>query len=114
MATYAAGMTVTWGGTSFQEVTELKYSHGGGLPISRGTTVAANRPFALDLGTIDITCLGTANCTLLNYGKRSTFAVMISTASTLFTHKAIFERLSVEDKVNDVRRHTVTLRFAPE
>jgi hypothetical protein len=31
----------------------------------------------------------------------------------VFTHKAIFERLAVEKKLNDVQRHTVTLRLAP-
>jgi len=107
MATYAAGVTVTWNSVVFTEVVELKVLHGGDLPISRG----GSSPFALDLGTIDVVCLGTANCTLTNYGKRATFQV--TGPGVVFTHKAIFQRLSVEKKVNDVQRHTVTLRFSP-
>jgi hypothetical protein len=108
MATYAAGVTVTWNSVEFQEVVDLKVLHGGDLPISRG---GSGSPFALDLGTIDVVCLGTANCTPANYGKRATFQV--SGPGVVFTHKAIFQRLSVEKKVNDVQRHTVTLRFSP-
>lgn len=108
MANYAAGVTVSWNAVAFQEVVDLKILHGGDLPISRGST---NSPFALDLGTIDVVCLGTANCALANYGKRATFQV--TGPGVVFTHKAIFQRLAVEKKVNDVQRNTVTLRFSP-
>jgi hypothetical protein len=108
MATYAAGVTVTWNSVPFDEVVDLKVLHGGDLPISRGGN---GTPFSVDLGTIDVVCLGTANCTLTNYGKRATFEV--SGPGVVFTHKAVFQRLSVEKKVNDVQRHTVTLRFSP-
>jgi hypothetical protein len=108
MAINAVGVTVTWNAVVFQEVVDLKILHGGDLPISRGSTMT---PFSLDLGTIDVVCLGTANCTLTNYGKRATFQV--AGPGVVFTHKAIFQRLAVEKKVNDVQRHTVTLRFSP-
>lgn len=108
MATYAAGVTVSWNSVAFQEVVDLKVLHGGDLPISRGGN---GSPFSLDLGTIDVVCLGTANCTPANYGKRATFQV--SGPGVVFTHKAIFQRLAVEKKVNDVQRHTVTLRLSP-
>lgn len=108
MATPAAGVTVSWGGVSFQQVNDLRFTHGGSLPISRGGT---GTPFAVDLGSIDVVCLHTANCTVANYGKRATFQVAGS--GFTFTHKAIFERLQVEKKLNDVERYTVTLRFAP-
>ena len=108
MAINAAGVTVSWNSVSFTEVIGLTILHGGDLPISRGST---GSPFSLDLGTIDVVCLGTANCTPANYGKRATFQV--TGPGVVFTHKAIFQRLSVEKKVNDVQRHTVTLRFSP-
>jgi len=108
MAINAAGVTVTWNSVAFLEVVDLKVLHGGDLPISRGS---AGSPFSLDLGTIDVVCLGTANCTPANYGKRATFQV--SGPGVTFTHKAIFQRLAVEKRVNDVQRHTVTLRFSP-
>jgi hypothetical protein len=109
MATNAAGVTVFWNSVPFQEVIDLKILHGGDLPISRGS---AGTPFALDLGTIDVVCLGTANCTPANYGKRATFQVTGPGIS--FGHKAIFQRLAIEEKVNDVQRYTVTLRLSPE
>lgn len=108
MAINAAGVTVSWNSVAFTEVVDLKVLHGGDLPISRGGN---GSPFAVDMGTIDVVCLGTANCTLDNYGRRATFQV--SGPGVVFTHKAIFQRLAVEKKVNDVQRHTVTLRFSP-
>jgi hypothetical protein len=108
MATRSGGVTVTWNSVSFQEVVDLKFTHGGSLPSSRGST---GSPFAVDLGTIDVVCLGTANCSVANYGRRATF--QITGPGFTFTHKAIVERLNVEKKINDVERYTVTLRFAP-
>lgn len=109
MAQHAAGVTVQWNAVQFQEVVDLKVVHGGSIPISRGST---HLPFAVDMGTIDVVCLGTANCSVANYGKRATFEV--SGPGVVFTHKAIFERLNIQKTVNDVQRHTVTLRFASE
>jgi hypothetical protein len=109
MATYAAGVTVSWNSVNFREVVDLKFAHGGGLPISRGGT---GTPFSVDLGSIDVVCLHTANCSFANYGKRATFSV--SGGAATFMHAAIYERLAVENKVNDVQRFTVTLRFSPQ
>jgi hypothetical protein len=109
MANYAAGVTVTWDSVEFQEVVDLKVLHGGDLPISRG---GGGTPFALDLGTIDVVCLGTANCTPANYGRRAMFQVF--GPGIAFNHKAIFQRLAIEEKVNDVQRYTVTLRLSPD
>lgn len=108
MATYAAGVTVTWNSVNFEQVQSLRFSHGGSLPISRGST---HQPFSVDLGAIDVVCFGTANCLVSNYGKRATF--QIQGGGVTFTHKAIFQRLAVDTTVNDVQRHTVTLAFAP-
>lgn len=109
MATYASGVTVSWNSVAFQEVVDLKVALGGNLPTSR--EAPAGGAFAVDLGTIEIACLGSANCSVANYGKRATFQV--SGQGVTFTHKAIFERLNVQKKVNDIERYTVTLRLAP-
>ncbi|NDG19446.1 MAG: hypothetical protein EB117_14395 [Betaproteobacteria bacterium] len=106
MATPAAGVTVSWDSVAFREVVELKFTHGAGLPISRQGT-----PFAVDMGSIDISCLGTANISVANYGKRRTF--QIAGQGFAFTHKAIWEKVNVEKKTNDVERYVVTLKFAP-
>lgn len=106
MATRTGGVTVQWNSVAFQEVVDLKFSHGNGLPISR-----SGSPFAVDMGTIDVVCLGTANISAANYGRRATF--QITGPGFVFTHKAIVERLNVEKKTNDVERYSVTLRFAP-
>lgn len=107
MATPAAGITATWDNVSFSEVVDLKVSLGGNLPISR----QGDPPFSLDLGTIDVVCLGSQNCDASKYGKRAMF--VISGAGSSFSHKAIFEKVTVDRKVNDVERYTVTLRLAP-
>jgi hypothetical protein len=107
MATPCTGVTVLWNSVSFQEVVSVKPTLGGSLPITR----SGQSPIALDMGSIEIACLHSANCTLTNYGKRATFQVQ--GPGLAFTHKAIFERLQVQKQTNDVERYTVTLRLAP-
>ena len=68
MATACAGVTVTWGGVSFSEVTDIKINAGGSLPIGRSST------FSLDAGTIEIACLATANVSLAERGLKKTLA----------------------------------------
>lgn len=111
MATPTAGVTVEWNEVEFVEVVDFKASLGGSLPLSRECPETL-LPFALDLGTIDIVCLGSANCSASNYGKRAN--LKISGGGLEFEHKAIFEKVTVEAKTNDVGRYTVTLRFSPE
>jgi hypothetical protein len=103
VATLAQGITVTWDGTSFQEVTDLQWTYGGGP--AKGRSV----PWTDDLGSVQISCLGTANMTTANYGLRR--EVVINGGGAGLTHKAVFESLSVTPELNGVTKYTVTLKL---
>jgi hypothetical protein len=102
MATYATGVAATWDGTSFGEVTELSVTHGGSLPLARGST------WTLDIGTIEMKCLTTANISTANYGKRA--QVTITGGGLAYSGKAVLEKFTMAGVVNDVTRYAVTLR----
>lgn len=105
MATYATGVTATWDGTSFGEVTELRVTHGGSLPLARAST------WTLDVGTIEISCLTTANVSSDKYGKRA--AVSITGGGLNYSGNAVLEKFTLQGVANDVARYGVTLRVQP-
>ncbi len=105
MATYAAGVTATWNGVNFGEVSELRVTHGGSLPLARAST------WALDLGTIEMSCFATANISTANYGQRS--LVTIAGGGLAYRATAVLERLTLQGVANDVARYGVTLRVQP-
>lgn len=106
MATACAGVTVTWGGQSLQEVVDIKINAGGSLPIGRDST------FSLDAGTIDIACLHTANVSLAERGLKKTLA--FTGGGLTCSTKAVFQTLNMAGKVNDVARYNVTYRIVME
>lgn len=103
MATYASGVTATFDGTSFGEVTEIRATHGGSLPMARAST------WTLDVGTIEISCLATANISTAKYGKRGT--VTIAGGGLAYSGTAVLEKFTLAGVVNDVARYTATLRL---
>lgn len=103
MATYATGITATWNSVDFGEVTELKVTHGGSLPMARAST------WTLDVGTIEMACLTTANISAANYGKRAT--VTIAGGGLAYSGTAVLEKFTLSGVVNDVARYAVTLRI---
>lgn len=103
MAIYASGVTATFDSTDFGEVTELKVTHGGSLPLARAST------WTLDVGTIEIACLSTANVSAATYGKRG--LVTITGGGLAYSGKAVLEKFTIGGVVNDVARYTVTLRI---
>ncbi len=106
MATECAGVTASWNSTNFGEVVEIKVNAGGSLPLARAST------WAFDLGTIDISCLSTANVSLAQYGKKATLA--ITGGGLTFSTKAVCERVQLSGRVNDIARYAVTFRITPE
>lgn len=102
MADYSAGVTATWNGTNFGEVTELSVTHGGAMPLARAST------WTLDVGTIEMSCLTTANISTANYGKRS--LITIAGGGLAYRGTAVLEKFTLTGKVNDVARYTVTLK----
>jgi len=102
MATYASGVTATWNSVDFGEVSELRVTHGGALPLARAST------WTLDLGTIEMSCFATANISTANYGVRS--LVTIAGGGFAYRATAVLEKFTLQGVVNDVARYGVTLR----
>ncbi|NBW13250.1 MAG: hypothetical protein EBR82_35095 [Caulobacteraceae bacterium] len=106
MANPCTGVTVTWGGSSLQEVVDVKIVAGGSLPIGRDST------FALDAGTIEIACLHTANVSLAERGLKKT--LQFTGGGLECSTKAVFQTLNVAGKVNDVARYSAVYRIVME
>ena len=103
MAKYSQSVSVTWNGVAFTEVVGLSWTFAGGS--SKGRNVV----WTDDAGTCSVECLGAANTSTDNYGKRA--AISISGGGQTLTGFAVWESLSVASQVNDVTRYTVTLKF---
>ena len=103
MATYSTGITVTWNATTFQEVTGLSWTYGGGP--SKGRSVE----WTDDVGTVSIECLGGNNTSTSNYGLRRTLT--ITGGGQSLTSPAVWESLSVANELNGITRYTVTLKL---
>lgn len=144
MAIITAGVTASWGGTVFGTVVELRTTLGGSLPINRGasstsrsaavsigggtatqsTTYAQfNTGYAVDVGTIEVLCLHTANISFSEWGQKRTIAMggttlsrvnTNHTVSVLFTSAAICQSLEASAKVNDVWRFQGTFKIVKE
>jgi hypothetical protein len=84
VATYSTGITVTWDGTDFVEVTDVSYSYG-------GSRTGRDTAWSADQGSVNVTCLGTTNVNLSTY--------------------AIWQTVGVAPAMNDVTRYTVTFRI---
>lgn len=103
MATYATGITATWNGTTFGEVTDLAWSFGGSP--AKGRSVE----WTDDCGSATITCLGSAGVSSGNYGIRGDLS--ITGSGVALTCKAVYEGVSVAYELNGVERYTVTLKL---
>ena len=116
MAGYCTGVTVSWRGTAIGEVTEYRIAAGGSLPLARGSTVAGFQPWAMDMGTVDITCLQTAASTstmsLSQYGTKGLLS--FAGDGLTVTTKAICQTLDISAKVNDVYRLKGVFRIVQE
>jgi hypothetical protein len=106
MASYAAGVTATWRGTAIGEITELKVTHGGSLPIGRST------PYSFDAGTIEVSSLSTASMSFAEYGLKGTLA--FGGGGVNVTTKAICQTLTLAAKVQDVWRYSSTYKIVKE
>jgi hypothetical protein len=102
VASYSQGVSVTWNGVAFQEVTGLTWNYGG---ESRGRSV----PWTPDAGSVSVECLGGNNTGTSNFGVRAD--VVISGGGQSLTNKAVWESVSVASEVNGVTRYTVTLKL---
>jgi len=103
VAINSTGISVTWNGTAFQEVTGLSWTYGGGQ--SKGRSV----PWTDEAGTVSVECLGGNNTAISNFGVRA--QLVISGGGNSLTNYAVWESLNVSNEVNGITRYTVTLRL---
>lgn len=103
MATYSTGITATFNGTTFAEVRDLAWTYGGGLPKGRSAA------WTDDVGSVTLTCLGSAGVATGSYGVRGDLTITGGGAN--LTNKAVFEGLSVAPELNGVTRYTVTFKL---
>lgn len=111
MAVYSAGVTVSWGGTPFTEVTDLQWTYGGGMPKGRGT---GDFRWSDEAGTLTLTCLGPQNTNITEWGLRRQIVITQVIGGGSFTHLtnwAVCESVNVAYEVNGVTRYTVTFRL---
>lgn len=103
MATYSTGVSATWGGVAFSEVVGLAYSYGSGTPKGRSSD------WTDELGSVSLTCLGTANTSKSEYGLRK--QLVVTGGGNNLTEYAQWESVAVANEVNGVTRYTVTLKL---
>jgi hypothetical protein len=106
MANYCAGVTASWNAINFGEVTDIKVTCGGSLPLGRDST------YSVDAGAIEIACLATANIDSSQRGLKAQLA--IAGGGLDFTTKAVFQRFEIAGKVNDVARYSATFKIMKE
>jgi hypothetical protein len=102
VATYSTGIAATWGVTPFVEVQELSWNYGGSRT---GRAVA----WSAEQGGLSLTCLGTANTDISNFGTRDQL-VVTGGGAALSTY-AIWESVAVAPERNGVTRYTVSFRI---
>ena len=103
MAAHSTGISVTFDGVAFSEVSELSWQYGGGPAKGRSLL------WTDEVGTVTVGCMGTANITTAKYGTRAD--IVITGGGADLTSKAVYEGLSVAPELNGVTRYTVTFRL---
>ena len=103
MATYSTGIAATWGGTAFVEVVDLSWNWGGS-PAKGRSVVWTN-----EIGTVSLTCLGSANTSTSEYGIRK--QLVLSGGGQSLTTYAVWEGIDVTTELNGVTRFTITFRI---
>lgn len=108
MAEACAGVSATWGGLPLGEVVEIIATHGGELPLGRGSTAA----WSFDAGTIEIKCLSSAQLSISEYGAKKSLA--FTGGGLTFSTKAICQTLRFSGQVNDVARYAASFKICLE
>jgi len=103
VATFSQGITATWGGVAFQEITDLQWSYGGGPPKGRSII------WTDDVGSVSLTCLNAANMNIAEYGLRK--ELVLAGGGQLLTRFAIWESVSVATELNGLTKFTVTFKL---
>ena len=99
MATYSTGISVTWGGVAFTEVTAAAPVYAGGP--SKGRSVV----WTDDAGTCTVECFGTANVSSAEYGLRK--QLVISGGGVALTTYAVYLGFTQTPELNAKLRHNL-------
>lgn len=100
MATYAVGISATWGSVTFTEVTDLAWTFGG-TNVSRG---GSGSFFAATKGSVSITALGTTP-TADDVGDRKTLT--ITGGGVALTRYAVLKQVGAVAELNGVARYSI-------
>lgn len=106
MATHSSGITATWGGYTFAEVTGLSWQYGG-TPTDRSPNTSAH--YVGDVGSVNITCLSATGIATSLHGQRQTLT--IAGGGCTLTAPALYESVAVAAERNGVTQYTVTLKI---
>jgi hypothetical protein len=101
MATYSTGISVTWDGVEFSEVTSLSVS-GGGERQGRSVNWSPNQV------SIGLSCLGTANINVSQIGELKTLEV--SGGGISFSGYAICTDVAAQPQLNGVTQFSMSFR----
>lgn len=119
MAIPTSGITASFGGAALGEITEIKWTHGGSLPLAR----SGASPWGVDAGSIEISSVGTSLGNISQWGKKAVLAVggttRVATATATIvtvnlTTKTICQTLELGAKVNDAWRYKGTFKIVLE
>lgn len=99
MAIPSQGVSITWGGTPFTEVTSFAYNYGG-KSIGRDTA---------DIGRAVVACLGTANTAFTQHGLRK--QLVATGGGHNLTVDAIWDSVAANATRNDVTSFAVSFRL---
>jgi hypothetical protein len=106
MAINCTGVSASWDGGAFVEVSKIDIQRGGSLPQARGSN------WTLDAGTIEVTSFSTAQLTAGQYGKKAT--LVFAGGGLDATVKAICQSLRATGTVNDVTRYIGIFKISME
>lgn len=103
MATFSTGLSVTWGGVAFVEVTAAAPSYAGGP--SRGRSIV----WTDDAGSCTVECYGSTNVSTAEYGLRK--QLVISGGGVYLTHQALYLGFTQTPELNGVTRYSVSFKL---
>lgn len=114
MANVSQGTTVTWAGVALGEVVSVSVDgmQADSVAVTPRTQLARTKvysPSDVDLGTVSVTCRGTAAMSSTSVGLTGTLSIGAPGMSLSFG-KAIFEKLGWSASVGELQTYSVTFK----
>lgn len=114
MANVSQGTTATWGSVTLGEVVSVSVDGVSAdtvevTPRTQASRHKAFSPADVDLGSVSVTCRGSAGMSTTNVGLTNTLSISGPGVSFSFT-KAIYERLGWSASVGELQTYSVTFK----